>query len=51
MSATDTKHLIIVGATPEHPNGPWNPPTPVRFNTAVIKEDEEVYKEGQIEGT
>ena len=48
---SDTKRLISVRATPEHPNGPRKPPTPARFDTAVVIEDEEVYKEGQIEGT
>ena len=47
---SDTKRLISVRATPEHLNGPRKPPTPARFDTAVIIEDEEVYKEGQIEG-
>ena len=48
---SDTKCLISVRATPEHPNGLRKPPTPARFDTAVIIEDEEVYKEGQIDGT
>ena len=47
---SDTKRLISVRATPEHPNGPRKPPTPARFDTAIIIEDEEVYKEGEIEG-
>ena len=47
---SDMKRLISVQATPEHLNDPQKPPTPARFDTAVIIEDEEVYKEGQIEG-
>jgi hypothetical protein len=48
---SDTKHLIMVRATPEHSNGPQKPPMPARFDTAVIIEDEESYEEGQIAGT
>lgn len=48
---SDTKRLITVRATPEHLNGPRKPPTPARFDTAVIIEDEEAYEEGQIAGT
>src|ERR1700683_1524249 len=47
---SDTKRLITVRATPEHSNGPRKPPTPARFDTAVVIEDEEVYEEGQIAG-
>ena len=48
---SDTKRLITVRATPEHLNGPRKPPTPARFDTAVIIEDEEAYEEGKIAGT
>ena len=50
---SDTKCLISVRATPEHLNGPQKPPTgtSAHFDTAVIIEDEEVYKEGQIDST
>jgi hypothetical protein len=46
-----TKCLISVRATTEHSNGPRKPSTPAHFDTAVVIEDEEVYKEGQIAGT
>jgi hypothetical protein len=47
---SDTKRLISVRATPEHSNGLRKPPTPARFDTAVVIEDEEAYEEGQIAG-
>ena len=47
---SNTKRLISVRATAKCSNGPQKPPTLARFDTVVVIEDEEVYKEGQIAG-
>jgi hypothetical protein len=47
---SDTKRRITIRATPQHSNGPRKPPTPARFDTALIIEDIDAYEEGGLNG-
>jgi len=48
---SDAKRRITIHATSQHSNGPRKPPTPARFDTALIIEDIDAYhEEGGLAG-
>jgi hypothetical protein len=47
---SDRKRQKTIHATPEHSNGPRKQASPARFDTALVIEDTDLYREGGLRG-